>query len=593
MNLFDFIKTELPILDVIREHIPLKQAGGYWKGVCPFHSEKDASFSVSPDKQIFYCFGCQASGDVISFMAKIENMTQLEAAKYLIEHHTITVPEQLLKTHAKEFSASREEQDRYYKTYQQVTLWAHQKLLKIISARNYLARRDIPDHIIELFEIGYFPSGVTNIKSFIRDMSHQEILLKDLLDFSIIMKKGSFLYSPFEERILFPIKDHLGRHCGFGGRIFQPEDSRAKYYNSKESDWFTKGKLLFGFDLAKKEMQKKECAFLVEGYTDCIAMVQHGYIHTIATLGTACTLDHLKLLARQVTTLYLLYDGDKAGQNAILRIAQLCWQVNIELKVVTLDQKEDPASFLRSKKDLTPIIKKAKDIFLFFVEATSADFFQKPLAKKLALAEKIIRVIGNISPAFKRDLLLQQAAAIMQLNFQSVKNLLNNHTYKKQTSSEPIPQIQEKKQAKEIILLEEKIFSAIINTMDVHANFILDSTLLPYFSNRIQKLLEKIYTFNVEQKNMKSSNFTTFLNSLDQENKDWVIKLSMKFETQITKKIFDQLIFRFCKYNWKKIVNDIKCEIRNAKQQADHEKLNVLLKKFSKLKQNMQNRRLI
>ena len=168
----------------------------------------------------------------------------------------------------------------------------------------------------------------------------------------ILSESKNALYSPFEDRIMFPITDNLGRFCGFGGRTFMPQDERPKYYNSKENNFFTKGSLIFGLNVAKRDIQHKEIVFVVEGYMDCIAMAQHGYTNTVATLGTACTLEHLKQLSRYASYVYVLYDGDAAGQSAILRLTELCWNVNMDLKVIRLPRQEDPASFLAKGKAL-------------------------------------------------------------------------------------------------------------------------------------------------------------------------------------------------------------------------------------------------
>jgi DNA primase len=200
----------------------------------------------------------------------------------------------------------------------------------------------------------------------------------------------SAFFSPFEERIIFPICDHLGRYCGFGGRIFKEHDARAKYYNSKESAHFIKGSLLFGLEQAKKEMQKSGTVFLVEGYTDCITMAQYGYTNTLATLGTACTLEHLSALARYVQRVFVIFDGDKAGNDAIIRLTKLCWQVDMELYVICLPSGDDPASFLSKQNSLEPFIQQAQDIFLFFIKTLGEGFTNQPLANKLARIRQLL-----------------------------------------------------------------------------------------------------------------------------------------------------------------------------------------------------------
>ncbi|MCL5875398.1 MAG: DNA primase, partial [Candidatus Dependentiae bacterium] len=469
MNIFTFIKSRVPILDVIGSYTALKKAGHYWKSPCPFHSEKTGSFTVSPHKDIFYCFGCHASGDVISFIAKIENCSPLEAARFLAERYNIELPESL---NHEESGHDQEEKKRYYDLCEIVARWCHEQLLKSPSAMQYLKKRLINQQSISYFTIGYFPGGLQASKQFIHDMGKQNILIDSLVTANILMQGKNIFYSPFEERIMFPIKDHLGRFCGFGGRIFKEQDARPKYYNSHENEYFLKGSLLFGLDLAKKEIQKKETVFLVEGYTDCVAMVQHGYANTVATLGTACTIDHLKLLSRHADQLYVLYDGDAAGQQAILRLASLCWQATIDLRVVVLPNGEDPASFLGKQGDLNALVSQSKDILLFFIESLGKNFREKGLSAKLSITRKIIEALQPLDDQLKKDILLKKAADLLEIPFES----LRQEEGKVGKHAAQVHQAEEGKKVEENIVpalevgackLEKKIFFAIMNNIQL------------------------------------------------------------------------------------------------------------------------------
>src|SRR3989338_7153074 len=264
MSIFTFVKTQVPILDVISSYVALKKGGGYWKGSCPFHSEKTASFTVSPHRDIFYCFGCHATGDVISFMSQIEHCSQIDAVKLLAERFSLELPETLVP---KSDDTSLDEKKRYFLLCQVVASWCHQELYKHEFVTNYLTQRAITKQSIDRFELGYFSPHEQSIKSLVKYISSKQFLMKDIIDAGIIAESKT-LYSPFEQRLIFPIKDHLGRFCGFGGRIIKTTDERSKYYNSKESSYFQKSSLLFGLDLAKKEIQKTNTVFLVEGYVD-------------------------------------------------------------------------------------------------------------------------------------------------------------------------------------------------------------------------------------------------------------------------------------------------------------------------------------
>ncbi len=593
MPLFNFIKSKLSILDIVNEYVQLKPMGNYHKGQCPFHSEKDASFTVSPDKQIFYCFGCQSGGDVISFIAKIENLTQLEAVTHLVDKYKIDIPEEIQKGNFKKLHQQKGNKDKYFHLCETVANYCNKKLLLNITAKTYVTNRGIELKNIKYFNIGYFGGGLRFINNFIKDMAQQGVLVKDLVNFGILMEGKNVLYSPFEERITFPIKDKIGRYVGFGGRIFKPSDQRAKYYNSKENDWFSKGQLLFGLDLAKKELQKKSCAFLVEGYTDCIAMIKYGYLNTIATLGTSCTRDHLKLLSRYINKLYVLYDGDDAGQKAILRLTQLCWDVNLELQIIKLPSKHDPASFLEEHGDLKPLIESSVNIFAFFIESIACNFFQTSLSEKLTLSKKIIDLISKIDDPFKQELLLQKASIIMQVPIDSLKNQLanNNASTHKSLIKENVATKKDLK-SKEIPPLEERIFSAIINNIDKNDDFHLEADLIPYFSDYIQFLFKKLQDF-LSEANCKNDCFEKFLEKLEEKDKNWIISCSLKFEQNASTQLFEQLIFHFCKKNWRQIVQDMKIKLFKAKQINDNKKLQELFIRFSELKKGILSRGLI
>jgi DNA primase len=595
MSLFNYIKSHLSIVDIVTEHVNLRPVGSYMKGPCPFHAERDASFTVSPSRQIFYCFGCQASGDVIAFMAKIENFSQIESAHYLIDRYKLSVPQELLQK-AGEPSQTLQEKESFFHICATIASWAYQQCIQNNQAFAYLEKRRLTPEIIKKFSIGYFPGGVSNINLFLKAMAREGVMAKDLISHGIISESRSQLYSAFEERIIFPIFDSLGRGCGFGGRIFKIGDERAKYYNSRESDYFIKGKVLFGFDLAKKSMHEKEFAFLVEGYLDCIVMVQHGYTNTVATLGTACSLEHLKLLSRHIKTLYVIYDGDDAGQNAMLRLTELCWGVNLELKVIQLSSKEDPASFLSGAGDLTPYILNAQDIFTFFIQTLSANFLNKTLSEKVALAEKITNIIARINDEFKQDILLQQAAMIMQLPTQSLKALTlkqrHRHSYEEHSAeAEQQPHLPAASEEQDVCALEEKIFSAIISSAGREAALLtITNELLPFFSVRVQAVF-KIYELIRQQ--TQTDIWSAFLGRLDEQNKAWVLRIALKYDDVVSQESFEQLVAHFCKLNWKNIVKQIKEEIQEARLLNDAERLNEVLGTFLKLKQGIQSRGLI
>ena len=580
MNIFAFAKSQVQIFDVVSQYITLKKAGHYYRTHCPFHSEKTASFTVSPLRGIFYCFGCQAGGDAITFVEKIENCSAIEAVQILANRFGLQLPEET------EFQQqSKDKKQHYYALCKLIANWTHQELKQNPSVRQYVQNRNIAKESIEQFQIGFFPGGLQAVQKLCAYAQKHNFLTQDLLDAHILLRSNHVLYSPFENRIIFPIKDHLGNYCGFGGRVFKKNDTRAKYYNSRENEYFTKGSLLFGLDLAKKEIQQKESVFMVEGYTDCIAMAQHGFKNTVATLGTACSLKHLQQLSRFASVVYTVYDQDKAGISAILRLAQLCWQADLDLKVITLPQKEDPASFLQKEANFTPLIEAAEDIFSYYIKTLGANFANKPLAHKLKAAEDMLNLISHIEQPLKRDLLLQQAATILTIPLQTLKQelkrILGKKPKKEPIEPENLP-IQKVEKPVQVGNLENKIFFAILNNTQLFTSkneFIVFSCLPKTYSD-ILKIIK------VEKEKDPDRDFMLLYDQFSQEQKSIIHQSALSYEQPINKAEFDQLIEQLHKKYWKQLSGIIKSQMQQAKEHGDIKKMHDLLNTFLQLKKN-------
>jgi len=579
MNIFSFIKERISILDVVNEYVTLKRAGGYHKGTCPFHHEKTASFTVSPDKQIFYCFGCHLSGDVISFMAKIENCSQKDAAQLLTEKYSIELPQNLS---FESIEKKTEHKNHYFTICKAVALWCHEQLLKNPTAQSYFNRRGFVAENFSYFTIGYFPSGNAAISDLLYAMKCQSILAQDLIDAHILAEGRTTLYSPFEERLIFPIKDAIGRFCGFGGRTFKEHDTRPKYYNSRENEYFIKGSLLFNLDKAKKSIQEKGKIFLVEGYTDCMAMNQHGYPNTVATLGTACTIEHLKQLARYAEHIYVVYDNDNAGKAAVLRLTELCWQVNLELKVIMLPQAEDPASFFSENKgDFHAFISGAEDIFHFFLGTIGHNFLGKPLSQKIQTTRSFLNVITNINDSLKKDILLQKAAKAFDISFESLKQELER-IQKTPPSQQPAQTIV-KNEEETVSLLEKRIFCAIMNNIQLF-NGESRLQLIKYLPSPLRDILAQL---KETKEKTETVTFGYFFDTLNECDKQYVSKLLLEEDEIVDHTAFDKLLGQLQKKQWKIIVQDIKTQLALAKQQGNSEKVALILQDFMELQSKL------
>jgi len=588
MNIFSHIKDQIEILDVIKQYVELKPAGNYLKGTCPLHHEKTASFTVSPHKGIFYCFGCHAGGDVISFISKVENCSPIESVHYLADKYQLELPE--------DFSPeqSTQEKKQYFDICKLVATWCHEQLMKNPSVRGYLKNRKIDKQIMQHFLLGYFPGGSRAMQSLLTYAQQHQVLADDLSSSGIIIQGRQSFYSPFEERIIFPIKDHLGRFCGFGGRVFKKLDERAKYYNSKENPFFTKGELLFGMDLAKQRIQETGIVFLVEGYTDCIAMSQHGFTNTVATLGTACTAHHLQLLSRYAQKAYVLYDNDTAGKKALLRLAQLCWQAQIELSVIILPAQEDPASFLTAQGDLHQLIETAQDIFDFFIASLGTDFKNLPLANKLKRVRTILQTVSHVSDELTQDILLNKTAEVTGLPYSAIKQefkRIKKHTEpakhtkdspSKMTHSPSHPDMEVNEQL-QLPMLEKKIFSAIMNNIEL-LNDTNSDYLIRYLSPALRVILAQLHEKRLEKPAIR---FAEFLDSLSDELKQLVIRETLTTQEAVEGHIFTQWVQQLQKKHWKIIVGDMKLKLAAAKKNNDEHQVAQILADLANLRKQI------
>lgn len=593
MSIFSYLKEHLSILDVVNEYTTLKKSGAHWSSCCPFHHEKTASFMVNEEKGIYYCFGCHAGGDLISFIAKIENCSPLEATQHLIQRYSVEVPSHL----SSRIGQAGKSTSKYQTICEKTASWCREHAIKSRTITQYLLQRGFDEKSLEQFQVGYFPGGLPSIKEYIDYMKKESILVDDLLQAHILIPGKKVLYSPFEERIMFPIADHLGVICGFGGRVYKEGDTRPKYYNSKENEHFAKGSLLFGFHKAKKSIQQSGSAFLVEGYTDCIALAQHGFTNTVATLGTACTLNHLKTIARYANELNVMYDADSAGREAVLRLTELCWQVNLDLTVISLPKGQDPASLIAQNIDITPYIKNRREVFSFYIDTITDNFAALSLSQKMRIAQSLLVRLANIPDPLKRDLLVQQAAKTLDIPFQTLRTELQksrSDTQKKESpkasSSACNTTVQRKAPTDEATsALENKVLCAILQDMRLFAlNSEAIKHLVDYLPADISALLNKIRILGTDGQEIS---FIPFFDSLTEQEKQYTSQLilSRDFE-KVDEKTFNSMLTQLQRNYWQKIIRALKIEISAAQNSGNEEKVQSLLNRFVELKRGISSR---
>lgn len=568
MSVFIFIRDKVDIFDVVSKRVVLRRIGSYWKGSCPFHPETDASFTISPEKKIFYCFGCHQGGDVVAFVAKSENLSQLEAVEFLSKEFSIKIPQELIAQSWAELK-NNDEFARQKEACSIFAAWTRQQLENSPNALKYLEIRGISSSSIERFGIGFFPEPEDKfLDLFLKYAYKQGVLGQDLISAGILAPRGQEFWTPFSGRITFPIRDIDGKIVGFGGRIISENDKRPKYYNSKETDIFHKGSILFGFDLARHSVRKNEIGFLVEGYIDCIIMSQGGFPESFATLGTAFTHNQIKMLSRFLKTLFVVYDADRAGEQAVLSLAKKCWDVEIDLKVIILPAGHDPASFISSGGNLNELLEGALGIFEFFVKRTGEKFIGASVCKKLSMVREVIQATSQLTDLVKRDLLLLEASRIFQIPISSLKKELAGRTMpvKKENSLAENDGMGD--------LVSQLFFVFICAKREGLEGFELDCALKAVLSDRM-KTVVTFFEKN-EEKDIKNTKIDDLLNILDEDSRTWLLTGMLRTEQNIDCGLFLKLTQEFKKRNLKKLILSTRQRVAGGNLSGSYDQTHVL-----------------
>ncbi len=329
-----------PIEDVVGQYVSLKRSGSNLFGLCPFHGEKTASFSVNPDKGIYYCFGCHKGGGAINFQMEIEGLSYPDAVRALAKRAGMTVPED------EQYQSRYRQQERLWALHKEAARFFHSQLYAPVgkAALEYALGRGMTKATLTNFGLGYAPDTWDSMVKAMRAKGYTDQELKDSGLVTVSQKNGN-LFDRFRDRLMFPIIDVRGNVIGFGGRTLKKDADTAKYLNSPETLIFNKRKNLFGLNLAKKS--KQNYLILVEGNVDVVALHQYGFDNAVASLGTSLTEDQAALMTRYAEQIVLIYDGDKAGQNATQRAIPILEKAGLQVKVLQLRDAKDPDEFLQ------------------------------------------------------------------------------------------------------------------------------------------------------------------------------------------------------------------------------------------------------
>ncbi|MCL2397537.1 MAG: DNA primase [Defluviitaleaceae bacterium] len=400
------------IIEVISQYVQLRQKGGNFMGLCPFHNEKSPSFSVSPQKQLFHCFGCGAGGNVFSFIMKIENFGFVDAMKFLADRINYTMPELSASP-----STSTAEKNQMHDIYKQAARFYYDTLQEPVGrqAATYLDGRRIATAVRRKFGLGYSP-GRSVLKDFLTDKGHDEKILERA---GLVMEGKNGWYDRFRDRLMFPIFDVTGKVTGFGGRIIG--DGQPKYLNSPESPIFDKSRTLYGLNYAR--LAKTNKLILVEGYMDVIALYQQGITNTVAALGTALTANHARILKRYCKEVIILFDEDEAGVRATLRAIPHLYSAGLAVRVATLPDAKDPDEYLSrfGPQSLLAQLDRSLDFVDFQVQTALQKYDLAVTTQRIAFLKEAAEIIGKLDSSIEREAYLRDLSTKYQIDQGAVK----------------------------------------------------------------------------------------------------------------------------------------------------------------------------
>ncbi len=430
------IKNRVNIVDVIGEFVQLKPSGKNYKGLCPFHSEKTPSFIVSPARGIFHCFGCGVGGNVFNFLMKLKGIGFPEAVKLLADRVGISV-----HTETGMSEKRRHEADALYKILQETAVLYQKNLLSSTGAyaRKYLKERSVTAQMVQDFHIGYASDSWDSV---LVAMQGHGFTSEQIEEAGLVVrnKRGTGFYDRFRNRIMFPIQDSIGRFIGFGGRILNTERQDVpKYINTNENRLFHKGAHLYGFFQAENSIRKEGCVFITEGYIDVIRMHEQGFTNTLAPLGTALTDQQISLILRFTSTVYLVFDPDLAGMNAVLKSSSLLHSRGIDPIIIHLPSGFDPGDFFDTYS--------AADFKLLLEDRISGlDYIVNSFidSKKRYTANEKIVILQTLSEYYTRmaDEILKEdfshkVAAALKTDADLIKRKFSQFTRKKVIDTQP------------------------------------------------------------------------------------------------------------------------------------------------------------
>ena len=532
------IKDRLDIVEVVGDFVSLKKSGSSYKALSPFTTEKTPSFFVSPSKQIFKCFSTGKGGDAIEFLKEVDSMTYIEAIKYLGEKYGVEINESesnyVVNTEKESLLIVLNKTKEFFK---ENLNSSDGKSIAI----SYFDHRNISKEMVEKFELGY---SLDKWDSLYNHLIKNQFEDNQIINAGLILENNNKKYDRFRNRIIFPIHNLSGKVIAFGARIIKDEKNQPKYINSPETSLYIKSKVLYGLYQSKNNIRKEDTCYLVEGYTDVISLFQIEINNVVSSSGTSLTNEQIKLISRYTKNITILFDGDKAGIDASLRGMDLILENDMNVKIVSFPEGEDPDSYSK---------KVGKDKFLEFIKLNETNLINYKInllntkykddpVKKSEMIFDIVRSISKIPNSIKRSVFLKEASNLLDINEQALISEMNKLLIGKENKFSPTNNLikEEKKEDNKTItsainFYERECVRMLVNygTTDFEVIGLDRKSFIDYFLNEIEDVefenknyLEIIEVFKREFKKDRIIDINYFLTDEFSTLKDDIIDLS-------------------------------------------------------------------
>lgn len=578
-DILEEVKASNDIVEVISQYIHLKRSGRNYFGLCPFHNEKSPSFSVSPDKQIFHCFGCGTGGNVISFISKIEGIGFKEAIEVLAEKASIVLP-----TDQSNIDTKKEElKAKVYKVNNFAAEYYHKKLYESGSkiAQEYVKKRKMNNETLESFKIGF--SG--NFDELYKALRKEGFGDPEILESGLVNKNDNGKYiDRYRNRLMIPILDERNRVVGFGGRVL--DDSKPKYINSPENIVYSKGRNLFGLNIAKKGDTKR--LLIVEGYMDAISLHQRGITNVVAALGTALTTQQGWLLRKNTEQVILGFDSDGAGQTAIIRAMEVMQNMGCDMRVLQMTGAKDPDEYVLKygSARFQKLLDEAISLVEFRIKVLQQNLNLDSASDKIKFLNEIAKIISKVDNTIEREIYIEKISKGYNISKEAIYAEVNKLQYANKRGSKTLEKerttISRKKEqskqqiSEEIKKRENTVISILINSPETYS-ILKENIKIEDFKDEInKKIIQQIYA-ELEKEN---SNVSSILDHIEDDEIQNHLTEIMAEDYGITdnKKAIEDIVKKYEKEKLEQKRDEILSEIEN---ESDEEKKKELGKELN------------